>query len=560
MEVQADPLDLDSPRDFHLRGYYNTTMIVIKPEKLSGIVPRMLELTSRLTRWHRRNWRAGTLELVEETLSESLIPGTQSQALKEMRSHLLRALGADPAITPEQKRISECMEAISPLNGERSFEAQLAARLCKSIEESYIQQWASIFDDAAAAGAVDVEGSAKRIVSHLLYLGLPAASIYSVLQEQHNSAEEHSFSEVLRELDRRVKVEPKKFTFAIPVDKDPSFLHIRPFPPGWLNAKELREWKERYAPNAPTLRHHGGFLLTVEARDVNEAADHVRVLLPQLAFKFESDVKGGFSVLQIMWSQERGRHFRTRRYPEAFKLHAFRRADMLATLEMDPDVRNMLAIVEPLRSTTSHVEVVNGWVAIESLLVAPEEPDRVGADRMASIIAAAYFRTEMTWLAGNYVKKYGSDSPLANDIQNAEGSLQRSQLMSQAILAGCDVAKSDYPDQIAVAKMQDALANQKSVFERTQAILAREFSRMYRKRNLIVHSGRVLEHGIDSLSTNVRPLLMAGIDQILIAKLQHNVGPQELAAMIEYKVRNLPRNAGYSGLALWNLLEPDAEV
>lgn len=535
-------------------------MIVFKLEKLSGMVPRMLELTSRLTRWHRRDWRAGTLELVEETLNEALIPGTHGEALKEMRSHLSRALGADPAVTPEQKRIIECLDSINPLNGVDGYDAQLAWRLCKDIERFYIQQWASIFDDAGTAGTVDVEGSAKRIVSHLLYLGVPAASVYKILQERHQATEQHSFSDVLRELDRRTKLVPKKFTFAIPVDRDPTFLHLRPFPSDWLNAKELREWKDRHAPNASSLRHHGGFLLTVDARDVNEAADVVRALLPQLAFKFESDTKGSFSVLSKMWSQEKGTAFTTRRYPEELKLQAFRRAEMLPKLEIEPDVRNMLAIVEPLKSMTSHVVVVNGWVAIESLLVGPGEPDRIGAERMAGIVAAAYFRTELAWLAGNYVRKYGENGPLGCGIAKAENSLQRSQLMARAILDGCDVTKLDCPDQIAVSKMRDALANQKAVFERTRTILTREFLRMYRKRNLIVHSGRVLEHGIDSISVKLKPLLMAGIDQILIARLQHNLGPQELAALIEYNVRNLPRDGGHPGPALWNLLEPDRGV
>lgn len=533
-------------------------MIVIKPEKLSGMVPRMLELTSRLTRWHRRDWRAGTLELVEETLNEALIPGTHGEALKEMRSHLSRALGADPAVTQEQKRIIGCLDSINPLNGEDGYDAQLAWRLCKDIEKSYIQQWASIFDDAGTAGRVDVEGSAKRIVSHLLYLGLPAPSVYNLLKERHQAAEQHSFSDVMRELDRRVELAPKSFTFAVPVDRDPTFLHIRPFPPNWLNAKELREWKDRHAPNAKNLRHHGGFLLTVDARDVNEAADAVRALLPQFAFKFETDAKGSFSVLPMMWSQERGATFPTQRYPEQLKLQAFRRAEMLPRLEMEPDVRNMLAIVEPLKSMTSHVVVVNGWVAIESLLVGPEDPDRIGAERMAGIVAAAYFRTELAWLAGNYVRKYGENGPLGRAIAKAENSLQRSQLMARAILGECDVTRLDCPDQIAVEKMRVALTGQKAVFERTKAILQREFLRMYRKRNLIVHSGRVLEHGIDSISVKVKPLLMAGIDQILIARLQHNVGPQELAALVEYNVRSLPRNASDHGVALWNLLEPDA--
>ena len=535
-------------------------MIEIKPVKLSGMVPRMLELTSRLTRWHRRDWRAGTLELVDETLEEALIPGTREEALKAMRSYLQEAVGRDPAVAPKQKQIIQALESINPLNGEASYAAQLAKRLSDEIRKTYLLQWAEIFDDPGKAGKLDVEGSAKRIISHVLYLGIPAASVYRLIKERQEATEPFSFSDVLRELDQRIQSPTKAFTFAVPVNGGPSFLHSRPYPENWLDAQELKEWKNRYAPEEKSMRHYGGFLLSVSARDVNEAADEVRALLPQLAFKFEADSKHSFSIMPKMWSQEKGTAFSTRRYAEELKLRAFRRADMLHGLDMAPPVRNMLAILEPLKTVNSHVVVVNGWVAIESLLVGPEETDRVGAERMARIVAASYFRTELSWLAGNYRNKYQSDDAIVAKVADATNSLERSHAMAVAILDECNTSLLDHPDQIAVEKMQDALLNQKRVFERTVSILQREFLRMYRKRNLIVHSGRVLDHGTDSLAEKVRPLLMAGIDQILIAQLQHNMGAQELAASIEYKARNLSEDAREAGTKLWNLLEPESEV
>lgn len=73
----------------------STTMIVNQPQNLDGLVPRILELTSRITPWHRRNWRAGTLEIVEEMLNEALVPGTQERALKEMKTHMTNVLVKD---------------------------------------------------------------------------------------------------------------------------------------------------------------------------------------------------------------------------------------------------------------------------------------------------------------------------------------------------------------------------------------------------------------------------------------------------------------------------------
>lgn len=535
-------------------------MIRIKPDLLEGLVPRILELTSRMTPWHRRVWRAGTLELVEEALSESMIPGTRTQALEELREYMRVALGNDPGVSSAQKKLKTVIENAEPYSEFTSHDVELARHYIRDIRKSYLLNWADLLEDPSKAGKVDVEGTAKRIVSHLLYCGVPAATVYQVIHDHASSIDEVTFADVLRELDEKSKGKPRDFTFAIPVDRGPSFLIDSSVPSGWMTPKQLKQWKHRYATRATNVRHYGGFILTVQARDVNEAASEVQRQLPQLAFKFQAGSESPFSITHLMWSQEKGSDFPTRKTAHTLKIRAFQRANTLHDLEINRQTRNILAILEPLNTNDSHVAVVNGWVAIESLLVDSLDKDRVAAERMAKVVAASYFRTEMTWLAKNYVKAYRGVAAKADEMYGLEQSIDRARLMADLILQGADFELLDQDDHLAIKKMRKALTSPSEAFDRTKTILKREFQRLYRKRNLIVHTGRAVEHGIESVAETVLPLLFNGIDQLLIANIQFGLDPKALAASVEFKAAHLKPQGNSDLYEILDLLEVQTDT
>lgn len=530
-------------------------MITVKPQKLEGIIPRMLELTSRTTPWHRRGWRAGTLELVDEALNESRIPGISTVALKELRRHMRKALGNDMGVSPTQRNLTRIVESIDAASNENSHDVQLAKKHARDLKETYLQNWADIFECPDKAGSLDVEGTAKRIVSHLLYCGVPTSSIYSVVHDYKNADEQYTISDLLRELDKKTKHKARDFSFAVPVDRAPAFLYSSTPPSPWLNAQQLKKWKHTHAPQTKTERHHGGFILTVQARDVNEAASQAQQLLSQLSFKFEAGSDNRFSILPIMWSKEKGSSFPTRRGAQPLKLRAFQRANTLHHLEIGTKTRNILAITEPLQTNDPHVALVNGWVAIESLLVDSGEDDRIGAERMARIVAASYFRSEITWLAKNYADRYKEKCTVAAQIKNTKTSIERAKLMATVILERKDFSFLEQVDQLAIEKMQEALNHPSETFDRTHEILQREFQRLYRKRNLIVHSGQVVDNGIESIADKVIPLLVNGIDQLLIASIQHDLDPKNLAASIAFKTLHLGEGENSKTYSLLDLLE-----
>lgn len=535
----------------------STTMIVNQPQNLDGLVPRILELTSRITPWHRRNWRAGTLEIVEEMLNEALVPGTQERALKEMKTHMTNVLVKDEGAASIKKYLLEHVNQINASATEASYAVQVTKKFAKELRASYLQNWANVFEDSSKAGTLDIEGTAKRIVSHVLYCGIPESSIYRFFSDIQNSSEEFTFAQVLRKLDEREKRRKTEFSFAVPVTVVPEFLFESREHENWLKAQDLKKWKHQYAPNAKKVRYQGGFLISVKARDVDEAAEEVRRQLAQLAFKFWVGSENRFAIAELMWSKEKGSAFTTGsvRGSEPLKLRAFRRSGTLHELSLSPRIRNILAIIEPLKKKDDHVAIVNGWTAIEALLVDADSPDFVGAERIAFVIAASYFRSEFVWLAKNYVEKYAANSDAVRRIRNAETSFDRACRMADVVREQHDFGKLSPVDQLAVSKMQKALRKPREEFDRTHKIIAREFQRLYRKRNLIIHSGRAVEYGIESTVKNVIPMLINGIDQLLIAELQNGIDPKGLVAHIEYRSNMLPQDGQENPYALLELLE-----
>lgn len=517
-------------------------------DDLSSLHTRMLELTSRTTPWHRRNWRAGTLELLEEAINDSTVPGTKGEAAKALKRHAITSVGSDPAVSSQHKKIEEVLNELKPTSGDTSYQGYLATEHSQTMQRTYLLNWASLLRDPESSKALDVEGTAKRLVSHLRYCGLPNSSIYSLIEDYENSPDPVDFSSVLEELDLKTKAAPREFTFAVPIDRAPDFFASTTLPPNWLNPQGMKQWKHKHAQRAEVLRHHGGFLLSVAALDVNAAAAEARRMLSQLAFKFESGSRNGFSIRPIMWSQEAHSAFPTHAENQKVKFHAFERSEMLHDLALSPQVRNILTLVEPLQTNDPHVRLINGWAALESLVTDPNEDDRLAAERTARIVAASYFRSEMIWLAHNCKTSCGESTEATSALNSATNSTELLEQFINMLVANDKMLLKLGPlDILAVQKMQDALANPGKVFKRTVEILNREFDRMYRKRNLIVHAGHTGDRGLEVLADSITPLVVEAIDQLLIARLQFNLDPKQFTSRLECAEYDLNRAKTPSG-------------
>lgn len=70
-------------------------------------------------------------------------------------------------------------------------------------------------------------------------------------------------------------------------------------------------------------------------------------------------------------------------------------------------------------------------------------------------------------------------------------------------------------DNLALDRIRPALRDPQREILRIGNILRREFTRLYRKRNMIVHGGQIHESNLAPISETMTPLSGAGIDRFV---------------------------------------------
>ena len=336
------------------------------------------------------------------------------------------------------------------------------------------------------------------------------------------------------------------FTFCVPVDKLPPFEVNPETAPGWMTASETADWKRRHAPEAKPARHQGSFLLEITARDVNAAADAARDVIAHLRTKFQLGSRNSIGIHPTMWSMQKRSGFPTLATNRMINLAAFDRLGRLQDLTTADYLANTLALVEPLQTAAPHIAVMSGWSAIESLLVGPaDREDIVAARRFSLIIAASLMRAEFTWLAKTYIAE--NDDVDAQALDGCESNIERAKLFQMLAFTRPDLNLTNVTDNLALQRVRPALQNPRQEITNIADILTLEFTRLYRKRNMVVHGGQIHGANLHSISETLTPLIGAGIDRIVHAELQFGVPPIELSAIAEARVDYLSPTASGSG-------------
>lgn len=235
-------------------------------------------------------------------------------------------------------------------------------------------------------------------------------------------------------------------------------------------------------------------------------------------------------------------------------LASFDRLDRLQDLTTADYLANTLSLVEPLQTAAPHIAVISGWSAIESLLVGPADDEGIIAtSRFSLIIAASLMRAEFTWLAKTYIAE--NDDEDAQALGGCPSNIERAKLFQMLAFTRPELTLTNVTDNLALQRVRPALQNPRQQITKIAEILTREFTRLYRKRNMIVHGGQIRGANLHSISETLTPLIGAGIDRIVHAELQFDVLPIELSAIAEARVDYLIPTASSSDGGLLDLLE-----
>lgn len=417
--------------------------------------------------------------------------------------------------------------------------------------EDYLSNWADAFDTPPANFPIDTEGAARRITAHLFDSGMDKSSVYTWLRDAHEQRTAPvTIGDLLREMDQRLKAPEKDFEFCVPLLSPQRIPDPTAWPRGWMSPGDTTRWKKRFAAAAPPIRHQGSLLLIVQARDVNAAAERARSGLATLASKFQLISDHHLASAPTMWSRHTGSTFPTIATNRLITARAFGRLDRVHDMAMPDFITSAVALMQPLRTGAPHIAVMSGWSAIESLLVGADDArDIVAAGRFSLIVAASMVRAEFNWLANSYAS--ANTSPTATSIQGAADSLARGQLFQQHAAGNTAIHFNDEVDRLALTRVRPLLKNPRAELERIAGILTHEFTRLYRKRNMIAHNGRVHDPNLSSIAHTMAPLIGAGVDQIIYAGLKTGTPPIELSAIAQARLSLLtPATMTSAGNAL----------
>ncbi|MEX3739563.1 integrase [Mycolicibacterium porcinum] len=495
------------------------------------------------------------MELAQEFLDDSIRPGARENAIADRRKHLMEAVRTDHGIFNFGNGVEKLAKEITT-DSDATSHAWIALRHHFAEQHAaYLTNWADALDNPPTnRPRISVEGAARRITTHILYSGMHKNSLHRWLRDVRSKSAAVTPGDFLRQADQRLKSPEKVFTFCVPVDKLPSFEISPQTAPGWMTASETAAWRRIHAPEAKSARQQGSILLEMTARDINTAADAARDVIAHLRTKFRLGSRNSIGIHPIMWSMERRTGFPTTTTNRMINLASFERLGQLQDLTIPDYLINTLALVEPLQTAAPHIAVMSGWSAIESLLVGPaDQEDIVAAKRFSLIIAASLMRAEFTSLAKAYMAD--NDDADAQALARCETNIELAKRFQLLAFARPDLTLAEVTDNLALQRVRLALQNPGPVITNIAEILTREFTRLYRKRNMVVHGGQIRGANLHSISDTLTPLIGAGIDRVVNAELQFGVPPIELSAMAEARVDYLRPTTSDSGGGLLDLLE-----
>jgi len=299
------------------------------------------------------------------------------------------------------------------------------------------------------------------------------------------------------------------------------------------------------------VRQAGGIVLPIEARDRWAAANRAFEVADRLAARVAAGTRRQLSPLDRVWVG--GHADAIPRARRGIEIGSLERDARLYVLQPNSDLDAALELVAPLDTGGMSPAVAGAWVAIESLLVVPEDRTNrvIAAERLADLVACSFPRAELTTLAYKHMQTAGDG--LKADLAALTTNRDPASRLAAYLASGANLALSDSSDAAAVTRMTEVLAAPMKVLLDVQGHAARVFRRLYRQRNLVLHSGRIRAVALDATLRGAAPLIGAGLDRIAHAWFIESTTAAEIAARAKARLElvGTPR-----GRELLELLEP----
>lgn len=196
-----------------------------------------------------------------------------------------------------------------------------------------------------------------------------------------------------------------------------------------------------------------------------------------------------------------------------------------------------LELAAPLNSGPGASAVAGAWAAIEALLFHPgdpadvEEGKAVAADRLATLVVCAWPHAELTTLF--YRHQPAEPDEISAKLEACHSNTERCDVIAEALAADMELALTRPTDIAAAERMKAVLRTPYEQLRDVRCILEGTFRRLYRQRNIVVHGGDTAAIALEPTLRTAAPLVGAGFDRLVHARLTNDVEPLDLCAHAE---------------------------
>lgn len=391
------------------------------------VVARLFDFFRRRTAWQRRLWNPGTVTVLRELLEalDLLKSGhVRPATVKELARTARRRAGRDLAVGSQAVRTG--LEAA--LVKLQDNPADVVARhqldfLLQGVETDYLQRWSAVPPGDIAALAP--ESISRLLAGHLLGMGFSPDYLHRWTTWLIHNRQPVTFTDLFIEA-HEVAARPTR-SWQVLVPFAALERHEQQMPPEWLDAAGATGWMVRHAPDA-LLRHSGGLLLEVRARDQWSAVEEAGDLVESLAARVAVGVPGSprFEPHSEAFVAGTSTRFSLTRPRRQVDVHSLKRQNALfavAEPALSGRLRSAIDLVASLETGTPGAAVAGGWAALEAVLARPGTTSVQAAADLAALVTCSFPRAELTPLAYAYMQEH--DDRLSESLKQSSSNLQR---------------------------------------------------------------------------------------------------------------------------------------
>lgn len=498
-------------------------LLSVNAEYDQHVAARLLDFFDAATPWHRGLWNPGLVLTLKETLEASeafraIARGKES--LKEVVTTAERLAGADPGTgeTTQRKLLRKALTTDVPYGG---VDYHTVAGITEDIAKNYLQRWASVLSTQSRPRA---ERAARAIASYLLDQGFSSNFLhrwwtYRIRHEQGN----RTLADLTSDAHALARTPTRTFEVLFAFEtrpRDPDGL-----PPRWSDAPAVAAWMQHHRFDSQGIRHDGGMVFQITARDPEAAIENALELLDNFAARLEISTNIPWKApIQRAWVAGETRSFPLERRTRKVRVRALERESQIYATSDPSIVDAAIELLAPLQSSSPSAAVAGGWAAIEALLSEPSNHS-IAAERLASLVACSFPRAELTHLS--YIV---SNTSLSADLQACATNRDRCARLLCAIQTDEALGLRKASDLAAVERMKSVASDPHAGLHDILNHAETAFLRMYRQRNLVLHWGKTDAVALRASLRTAAPLVGAGMDRIAHAWFVQKIRPVELAA------------------------------